>query len=101
MAGLIEQGPPSSGVYARFAPSTGDLELLNPRARWCSDSIPTPDSSRRRPQGSDQPIWLVTGTDPAGVSAAAAAFTPSALDYHFALAVAGSSRLPLPLQPGR
>ena len=45
------------------------------------------------------PTWLITGTDPAGVAAAAAALSPSALANHFALAVSGQTHLPLPLAP--
>jgi hypothetical protein len=48
--------------------------------------------------GSSEPTWLITGTDAAGVSAAAAAFTPAALRNHFALAVTGLRQLPVPLQ---
>ncbi len=45
-------------------------------------------------------VWLITGTDAAGVSAAAAALTPARLDDHFALAVTGNQYLPVPLEPG-
>ena len=47
-----------------------------------------------------QPTWLITGTDPTGVSAAAAAFTPNSLRNRFALALTGATQLPLPLEPG-
>jgi hypothetical protein len=47
---------------------------------------------------SSKPTWLITGTDIAGVSAAAAALTESRLRYHFALAVQGNVDLPVPLQ---
>jgi hypothetical protein len=51
-------------------------------------------------QGSQTPTWLITGTDAAGVSAAAAALTPARLHDHFALAVQGGTDLPIPLQAG-
>ncbi len=41
----------------------------------------------------------MTGTDVAGVNAAAAALTPARLRDHVALAVDGSRDLPLPLSP--
>jgi hypothetical protein len=44
------------------------------------------------------PTWIVTGTDPAGVAAAAAALTPSRLHDHFALAVHGGADFAVPLQ---
>ena len=50
---------------------------------------------------SDAPTWLITGTDAAGVAAAARAFTAAALHDHFALAVEGADRLPVPLQASR
>ncbi len=98
VAGLIEQGPSSSGVYARFA-SSGELDLLDPQGRVVRRLSSGAGLIAATAQGSDQPTWLVTGTNAAGVAAAAAAFTPSALDDHFALAISGSRRLPLPLEP--
>jgi hypothetical protein len=41
---------------------------------------------------------MITGTDVAGVSAAAAALTPARLRDHFALAVAGTAEIALPLE---
>ncbi len=43
-------------------------------------------------QRAPQPTWLITGTDPAGSPAAAAALTPRRLHDHFALAVQGGTR---------
>ena len=47
-----------------------------------------------------EPTWLVTGTDAAGVAAAAAALTPARLRDHFALAVQGGTDLPVPVEGG-
>ena len=49
-------------------------------------------------ESSAEPTWVITGTDLAGVTAAAAALTPAALRDHFALAVQGATNVPLPLQ---
>jgi hypothetical protein len=49
-------------------------------------------------QGGSTPTWLITGTDPAGVAAAATAMTQARLHNHFALAVQGSTDLPVPLE---
>lgn len=99
VASLLDQGPAGSGVYARFSKG-GELELLNPHDQ-IARRLPTGAGLiAATAQGSAEPTWLVTGTDPAGVSAAAAAFSPRALRDRFALAVAGGAQLPLPLQPG-
>ncbi|MBV8430309.1 MAG: DUF4430 domain-containing protein [Solirubrobacterales bacterium] len=101
VASLIEQGPSSSGVYAKFAAGNPSrLELLNPQGQPVRALGSGSGLIAATAQGSDQPTWLVTGTDQAGVSAAAAAFKPAALDDHFALAVLGRTELPVPLQPG-
>ena len=47
---------------------------------------------------SSQPTWLVTGTDRAGVQAAAAVLNAGRLRDHFAIAVSGGAVLPLPLE---
>jgi hypothetical protein len=47
------------------------------------------------------PTWLVTGTDVAGVDAAARAFNADALHDHFALAVQGGTTYPVPLDGGQ
>ena len=99
VASLIDQGPGASGVYARFA---GDrlLELLNPHGQAVRRLGADSGLIAATAEGASEPTWLITGTDAAGVSAAATAFTPAALRDRFALAVSGSTQLPLPLEPG-
>jgi hypothetical protein len=46
------------------------------------------------------PVWLITGTDAAGVSAAASALTASRLRDHFALAVQASRDIAVPVHGG-
>ena len=99
LASLIEQGPGSSGIYAKFAGHTGgSLQLLDPHGGVVRTLGPGAGLIAATADGSNEPTWLITGTDPAGVTAAAAAFTPSALDGHFALAVQGKHGLPVPLR---
>jgi len=93
---LIDQGPGSSGVYAKFAGDT--LQLLNPHGDVVTTLGAGAGLIAATSESSSEPTWLITGTDPAGVAAAAAAFTAAALDGHFALAVQGTGRLPVPLQ---
>jgi hypothetical protein len=97
-AALVEHGPGSSGVYARFAPNGAKLQLLNPAGRVVRTLGPGAGLIAATGQSGTGTVWMITGTDAAGVSAAAAALTPSRLRDHFALAVAGKSDIPLPLE---
>jgi hypothetical protein len=99
LSSLLEQGPAASGVYARFSgPGGSSLQLLGPRGEPVRTLGAGAGLVAATTQGSAEPTWVITGTDPSGVSAAAAALTPAALHDHFALAVHGATRLPLPLQ---
>lgn len=99
-ARTMERGPQVSGVYARFASDGRHLALLDARG--------TTKQSLGRGAGlvaatryaGEAPVWVVSGTDAAGVSAAAAAVTPSTLHDHFALALNAGVSLPLPLGAG-
>ncbi len=96
---LIDQGPAASGVYARFATGAGGQSLLalDPHGHTVRTLGAGAGLVAAIAQGSGQPTWLVTGTDTAGVAAAAAALTPARLKDHFALIVDGASDLPVPL----
>jgi hypothetical protein len=99
VASLIAEGPGTSGVYARFVgPAGSSLELLDPHARVAQTLGVGAGLVAATAQGSSSPTWVITGTDAAGVAAAAAALTPSRLDDHFALAVQGTRSLPIPLR---
>ena len=90
MARLIERGPASSGVYARFG--GGGLQLLDPTGRVVRTLGAGAGLIAATADQSSAPTWLITGTDPAGVAAAARALTPARLHDHFALAVQGVHR---------
>jgi hypothetical protein len=98
VSSLIDAGPRSSGVYARFTSNGSTMKLLNPRGQVVRSLTAGAGLIAATAQGSSPPTWVLTGTDVAGVSDAAAALTPSALEDHFALAVQGSTRLPIPLE---
>jgi hypothetical protein len=102
-AELIGSGPATSGVYGQFVGPGGQaLELDNPQGSVVRTLRAGGGLIAATSQPSlSQPTWLVTGTDVAGVNAAAAALTPARLRDHFALAVDGSRDLPLPLSPAR
>ena len=91
----LEQGPAASGVYARF--SGGQLDLLDASGKV----------AQRAPAGTgllaaiippdQQPLWVVTGVDDAGVARAAALLDPAKLRNAYAVAAlpSGAERLPL------
>jgi len=101
-AQLIAAGPGTSGVYAHFVgPSGQALELLNPQgavARTLRGSVGLIAATGQASLG--QPTWFVTGSDVAGVMAAARAFTAPKLRDHFAVAIKGSAVIPIPVAPG-
>ena len=99
VAALLGSGPAASGVYARFSGPT--LELLDPHGRVAQRLGAGAGLVAATADSSSAPIWLVTGTDSAGVLSAARALTPSHLHDRFALAVQGGSYMPVPLEGGR
>ena len=97
-AELIAHGPGASGVYAHFSgPDGSSLQLLDPAAHVVRTLGAGAGLVAATADMSSVPTWLVTGTDPAGVNAAARALTEHALHDHFALAVQGGSNYPVPL----
>jgi hypothetical protein len=101
-ASILAIGPQRSGVYARFAGGGAALQLLDVDghvARTLGVGAGLIAATR---DNVSAPTWLITGTNPAGVAAAAAALTPSRLRDHFALAVApGGTDIPIPVGAGR
>jgi hypothetical protein len=94
----IQHGPGSSGVYARFAGPRGKtLELLDPAGHVVRRLGPGAGLVAATADNSSVPTWLITGTDPAGVAAAARALNAGDLHNHFALAVTGSEQIPIPV----
>lgn len=95
---LIRYGPGASGVYARMIDGGGRLALEDEAGRVVK-TLGAGSGLIAATANSDDPAptWIVTGTDPAGVRAAVRALTPRALAGHFALAVHGHQRYPVPL----
>jgi hypothetical protein len=93
----IESGPRSSGVYARMSANGDTLTVLNEQgsiARTLGAGAGLVAATR---SGEEDPVWVVTGTDEAGVELAAHAFDEAALHNRFALAIArGGALLALP-----
>jgi Domain of unknown function (DUF4430) len=98
VAQVIQAGPGASGVYARFGPGGRTLQLLDPKGQVVRTLGAGAGLIAATSQSGSGPTWVVTGTDMAGVSAAAAAMTPSRLRDRFALAVQDGEDLPVPLR---
>jgi hypothetical protein len=99
-AHLIAKGPRTSGVYARFSPNGETLQVLDPRGAVARTLGPGAGLVAATADHNSTPTWLITGTDPQGVAAAAEAMSASRLRDHFALAVQGATDLPVPLRAG-
>ena len=97
-AALIQRGPAQSGVFARF--EGGKLVLLNARGQ-AAERFGTGAglvAAVRLNEG--PPTWIITGTDKAGVAAAAALFETSDLQDHYAVAATpNTAPEPLPVSP--
>lgn len=93
----VDQGPKSSGVFARFGDDGASLSLLDPRggvAKRLGGEAGLVGATR---QPGRPPMWFVTGTDAAGVAAAADAFDEPVLHNRFAVATSGNLPLSVPL----
>jgi len=93
----IERGPRASGVYARFAANGQTLTLLDGGGRATSTLTAGAGLIAATKDVESAIVWVVTGTDEAGVQRAAGNFDTSALQNHFALAVtATGAQMPVP-----
>ena len=93
----IERGPSASGVYARFAGDGRSLTLLDASGRTTKTLTSGAGLVAATRYAQEEPLWVVTGTDAAGVVRAARAFSEAALHDHFALALeASGAARPLP-----
>jgi hypothetical protein len=95
-AGLVDHGPSASGVYARFTGSGAGLQLLDAAGNVVRTLGAGAGLVAATADSQSEPTWMVTGTDPAGVLAAARAVNPHALHDHFALALSGATAIPVP-----
>jgi hypothetical protein len=95
-ADLLARGVGASGVYARFVEHGSRLELLGQEGRVVRSAGAGAGLVAATRFMGQPPVWFVTGTDAAGVSAAVAAFNAATLDEHFAVAVIDGAAIPLP-----
>lgn len=99
-AALIEDGPAESGVFADFAAAGGGYALEgldeggDPARRFGPDAGLVAATRRY----DEPPVWVVTGSTPAGVRAAAGLLDTAKLRDHYAVAVENGRETPLPLR---
>jgi hypothetical protein len=100
-AGPIARGPRASGVYARFDSAGSELTLLDQEGRTARSLTGAAGliAATRQGEGS-APVWVVTGTEAAGVELAARAFDQGSLQDRFALAVTPAEALRVPVPEG-
>lgn len=103
--GLIGAGPEKSGVFAKPSEDGKAIALLDEEGRTTrtlgpgTGLIAATRVKDKKEQVSD-PVWVVTGTDDAGVQAAADALDEGALAGRFAVAVSGGKPIGLPDRGG-
>jgi hypothetical protein len=93
----IEEGPRASGVYARYSAGGSTLTVLDERGRTVAAlGVGTGLIAATR-HGQDAPVWVVSGTDKAGVQRAAGALNVGDLRDRFALVLdSAGAKLPVP-----
>jgi hypothetical protein len=100
-AELLEKGPGTSGVFVKPAADGKSFVLLDAQGQATrrlgpgTGLIAATKVKDHKDDVSD-PVWIVTGTDDAGVAAAADALDEGALNGHFAVAVSGGKPIGLP-----
>ena len=94
---MLEKGPTASGVFARFADNGSRLELLDERGEVAKVAPPGTGLVAAVIPPDQQPLWVVTGVDEAGVARAAQLLTAAKLRNAYAVAAlpSGPQRLPL------
>jgi hypothetical protein len=95
----LEQGPEASGVFARPAADGRSIAMLDPDGAEAGTLGPGDGLVAATRLRGEAPTWIVTGTDAAGVEAAAAQLQEEALADRFAIAVRAGRPSALPVQP--
>jgi hypothetical protein len=94
-AAALQRGPAASGVYARFSADGKTLTELGRDGRASGTLTAGAGLIAATAREESAPIWVVTGTDGAGVEGAARAFGPGALANRFAVTVTASAGVPV------
>jgi len=93
----LEHGPKASGVYAIPNRAGTQIKLLDQDGRVQRTLGPGGGLVAATGYPNQQPTWLITGTDAAGVAAAAAALNEGELHDRFAVAVDEGRGVGLPI----
>jgi hypothetical protein len=96
VAATIASGPRTSGVYARFAPDGRTITLLDQDGRPGRVLGAGAGLIAATRSGEDAPVWVVSGTDQAGVDLAARSFGQATLEQRFAVALTAAGAVALP-----
>ena len=98
----LEGGPSESGVFARPTRAGDRIDMLDVHGRTVRTLGSGGGLLAATRIEAQQPTWMVTGVDAAGVAASAAALTEQELEDHFAIAVEAGRTVPLPVaDPGQ
>jgi hypothetical protein len=100
-ARLVDEGPKSSGVFAKFTSDGKHLELLDQTGKVRQTLGPGTGLIAATRWEDQPPTWFVTGTDTAGVKQAIEALDEGTLGKHYALAVSQDTGIPLPVDTRR
>ncbi len=93
----IGRGPSASGVYARFSADAQALTLLDQQGHAVRTLGADAGLVAATKGAKEAPVWVVTGTDDAGVELAARAFNRATLADRFAVALAPGGSIALPV----
>jgi hypothetical protein len=96
VAGEIDKGPETSGVFVKPSADGRSFALLDARGQTTRTLGAGTGLIAAVKQEDEQPVWVVTGTDAAGVAVATEAFSEGALNGRFAIALSGGRPIPLP-----
>jgi len=95
-ADSIDAGPRRSGVYARFDSAGDRLLVLDAGGRVAKTLGAGTGLIAATRETNRRPVWFVTGTDDAGVAAAARALDESVLSDRFAIAISNDLPVAVP-----
>jgi hypothetical protein len=104
-AALLERGPATSGVFAKPASDGRSIALLDEhghptRTLGAGTGLIAATKVKDAKDTVSDPVWIVSGTDEAGVSSAAEALDEGALAGRFAVVVSGGRPVGLPDRSG-
>lgn len=93
----LENGAQASGVYARPTRDGKSIDILDAQGKVARTlGAGSGLIAATRFEGG-RPVWIITGTDDAGLAAAADALQEGDLGGHFALAISGGQAVDVPM----